>query len=66
MCETRCVDSIRVGSTRVRIYRLEANLPGERIITVLVSRVGEILQVTFPGQLEFINESFPLKKEAEK
>ena len=59
-------DAIRLGSTRVRIYRLEANLPGERIITVLVSRVGEILQVIFPGQLEFINESFPLKKEAEK
>ena len=59
-------DAIRLGSTRVRIYRLEVNLPGERIITVLVSRVGEILQVTFPGQLEFINESFPMKKEAEK
>jgi hypothetical protein len=28
--------------------------------------VGEILQVTFPGQLQFTNESFPLKKEAKK
>ena len=59
-------DAIRLGSTRVRIYRIEAKLPGERVVTVLVSRVGEILQVTFPGQLEFTNESFPLKKEAEK
>ena len=59
-------DAIRLGSTRVRIYRIEAKLPGERVITVLVSRVGEILQVTFPGQLQFTNESFPLKKEAEK
>ncbi len=59
-------DAIRLGSTRVRIYRIEVKLPGERVITVLVSRVGEILQVIFPGQLEFTNESFPLKKEAEK
>ena len=59
-------DAIRLGSTRVRIYRIEAKLLGERVVTVLVSRVGEILQVTFPDQLEFTNESFPLKKEAEK
>jgi|TARA_B110000467_G_scaffold62539_1_gene57070 hypothetical protein len=56
-------DAIRLGSTRVRIYRIEAKLPGERVITVLVSRVGEILQVIFPGQLEFTNESFPLKND---
>jgi len=59
-------DAIRLGSTRVRIYRIEAKLPGERVITVLVSRVGEILQVTFPGQLEFTNESFTLEKTAAK
>ena len=57
-------DAIRFGSTRVRIYRLEAKLPGERAVTVLVSRVGEILRVTFPGQLEFINENIPLRKAA--
>ena len=55
-------DAIRFGSTRVRIYRIEARLPGERVITVLVSRVGEILQVTFPGQLQFTNDSIPLQK----
>ena len=59
-------DALRLGSTRVRIYRIEAKLLGERVVTVLVSRVGEILQVTFPDQLEFTNESFLLKKEAEK
>ena len=57
-------DAIRFGSTRVRIYRLEAKLPGERAVTVLVSRVGEILRVTFPGQLEFTNENIPLQKAA--
>jgi len=59
-------DAIRLGSTRVRIYRIEAKLPGERVITILVSRVGEILQVTFPGQLEFTNENFPLQKASSK
>ena len=59
-------DAIRLGSTRVRIYRIEAKLPGERVITILVSRVGEILQVTFPGQLEFTNENFPLQKASAK
>jgi len=28
--------------------------------------VGEILQVTFPGQLEFTNENFPLQKASSK
>ena len=43
-------DAMRLGSARVRIYRLEFKLPGERQITVRVSRVGEILQGQFPGQ----------------
>ena len=59
-------DAIRFGSTRVRIYRLEAELPGERVVTVLVSRVGEILRVTFPGKLEFTNDSIPLQKSGGK
>ena len=49
-------DAMRLGSTRVRIYRLEFKLPGERQIIVRVSRVGEILQVQFPGQLVMDNE----------
>ncbi|MDD9867478.1 MAG: hypothetical protein OXS32_14125 [Verrucomicrobiales bacterium] len=58
-------DAMRLGSTRVRIYRLEFKLPGERQITVRVSRVGEILQVQFPGQLVMDNESIPLRKPKE-
>ena len=58
-------DAMRLGSTRVRIYRLEFKLPGERQITVRVSRVGEILQVKFPGQLVMDNESIPLRKPKE-
>jgi len=60
-----CNDAMRLGSTRVRIYRLEFKLPGERQITVRVSRVGEILQVQFPGQLVMDNESIPLRKQKE-
>jgi hypothetical protein len=58
-------DAMRLGSTRVRIYRLEFKLPGDRKITVRVSRVGEILQVQFPGQLVMDNESIPLRKSKE-
>jgi hypothetical protein len=35
-------------------------------MTVLVSRVGEILQVKFPGQLQFNNENIPLRKSGGK
>ena len=55
-------DAVRFGSTRVRIYRIEASLPGDRVVTILVSRVGEVLQIKFPGQLEFNNENIPLQK----
>ena len=59
-------DAVRFGSTRVRIYRIEASLPGDRVVTILVSRVGEILQVAFPGQLQFTNENIPLRKSSDK
>ena len=59
-------DAVRFGSTRVRIYRIEASLPGDRLVTILVSRVGEVLQVKFPGQLEFNNENIPLQKSSVK
>lgn len=55
-------DFLRLGSTRVRIYRLEAKLPGEQSIIIRISRVGEILQVEFPGQFVINNESIPLRK----
>ena len=59
-------DAVRFGSTRVRIYRIEASLPRDRVMTILVSRVGEILQVKFPGQLQFNNENIPLRKSGGK
>ena len=59
-------DAVRFGSTRVRIYRIEASLPGDRVVTILVSRVGEVLQIKFPGQLEFNNENIPLQKSSIK
>ena len=58
-------DFMRLGNTKVRIYRMEAKLPGERAIIIRVSRVGEILQVEFPGKLVIDNENIPLRKAKE-
>ena len=35
---------------------MEAKLPGEQSIIIRISRVGEILQVEFPGQFVINNE----------
>lgn len=47
---------LRIGRNRVRIYRLEAHLLDRHRITVLVSRVGEILRVELPGEFRLIND----------
>jgi hypothetical protein len=47
---------LRIGQSRVRIYRLEARLLDRHRITVLVSRVGEILRIEFPGEIKLIND----------
>ena len=53
--ETR-TEWLRVGRSRVRIYRAEAKLLDQYRIIVLVSRVGEILRIEFPGGVKLINE----------
>jgi hypothetical protein len=55
-------DAVRIGKARVRVYRLEAEFSSDQVVTILVSRVGEILRVALPGQLEFVNENVPLRK----
>jgi hypothetical protein len=47
---------LRIGQSRVRIYRLEARLLERHRIVVLVSRVGEILRMELPGEVKLINE----------
>jgi len=48
---------LRIGTSRVRIFRLESKLFGGRDIVVLVSRVGEILRAEIPGGLLLVNET---------
>jgi hypothetical protein len=53
--ETR-MEWLRIGRSRVRIYRAEAKLLDQYRIIVLVSRVGEILRIELPGEIRLINE----------
>jgi hypothetical protein len=53
--ETR-MEWLRIGRSRVRIYRAEAKLLDQYRIVVLVSRVGEILRIELPGDIKLINE----------
>jgi hypothetical protein len=50
-------DSLDVGHSRVRVYRLEAHLLDRFQAVVMVSRVGEILRVELPGEVTLINEA---------
>lgn len=51
-------DTVTLGSSRLRIYRLTARILDKYQIVVLVSRVGEILRVELPDDLRFINQEF--------
>lgn len=47
---------LEVGHTRMRVYRLHANLLGRYPVTVTISRVGEILIVKIAKEFELVNE----------
>lgn len=49
-------DWMKVGGTRVQAYRLETKLLNRHEISILVSRVGEIMRVELPGGLSLVNE----------
>ena len=53
---TARTDWMQVGGTRVQVYRLEGRLSERHEVTVLVSRVGEIMRVDLPGGFSLINE----------
>ncbi|MBM3821729.1 MAG: hypothetical protein FJ404_02365 [Verrucomicrobia bacterium] len=50
-------DWMRMGSSKVRVYRLEASLTPTLKAAVWISRVGEILKVSLPGEWSLINEA---------
>jgi hypothetical protein len=49
-------DWMKVGGTRVQVFRLEAKLSERHEVSILVSRVGEIMRVNLPGGLSLVNE----------
>ncbi len=52
-------DWLRVGKSRIRTYRIEANLLGRFTLVAHLSRAGEILLVRLPDGLVLSNESIP-------
>lgn len=48
---------LRIGSSRVRVYRLRAKLLEGQEISVLVSRVGELLKIDLPFEVKLVNET---------
>jgi hypothetical protein len=49
-------DSMRIGHSPVRTYRLQAHLLDRYKITIFVSRVGEILRVELPDEIVLVND----------
>lgn len=45
-------------SSRIRVYRLEANLPGGKPIAIYTSRIGEILRIELPNDIVIRNRNF--------
>lgn len=50
-------DWLKMGHTRVRIFRLRARILDKYEANILVSRVGEILRVELPGEVALVNEA---------
>ena len=49
-------DTLLIGHVRTRVYRLETTLLEHYRVTVVISRVGEILRVDLPGQFTLVND----------
>jgi hypothetical protein len=49
-------DWLKLGHSRIRVYRLHARLLDKFQIVVLVSRVGEILRVELPNDVVLVND----------
>ncbi len=50
-------DWLKIGRSRLRVYRLEAKLLDKYKAVVIVSRVGEILKVELPNDIRLVNEA---------
>lgn len=50
-------DRLKIGRSTVRCYRIETDFLGKYPVTVIISKVGEILKVDLPGKIVLINEA---------
>jgi hypothetical protein len=50
-------DWLRIGQTRLRVYRLETTFVEGYRATIFVSRVGELLRVELPGDILLVNDA---------
>ena len=50
-------DWLQMGHSRVKVYQLRARVLEEYEIVIIISRVGEILRVTLPGEMSLVNEA---------
>ncbi len=48
---------VDVGPSRTRAYRLESRLFGDRKISLVLTRVGEILRLDLPDRISLVNEN---------
>jgi hypothetical protein len=49
-------DWVKVGGMRVQVFRLTGRISERHEVTILVSRVGEIMRVELPGGFTLVNE----------
>ena len=54
-------DTMLIGHVQSRIYRLETRLLEHYHVSILISRVGEILRVELPGQISLVNDQLSLR-----
>jgi hypothetical protein len=50
-------DSMRIGHSPVRTYRLQTRVLDRYQITIFISRVGEILRVELPDEIVLVNDN---------
>ncbi len=53
-------DFMKMGSARMRVYRLQAPLLDKHKIVITISRVGEILKVELPNDITLLNRNLYL------
>lgn len=53
-------DQVRLGRSRVRVFRVSAKLFSNYEIVAQLSRAGEVLKVTLPDTFVLVNEALPV------